>query len=118
MLSKISSPTCGIPRLIILSILKQIQKRLSELASKQQMMLPFPSITAGLQELPDCPFEAPPNQLEKCQSYQSVYDFRENMALYLDSRSDRAQNAIFLQRPRNLGHFLPPKSRPPSFSFR
>ena len=40
------------------------------------------------------------------------------MALYLDSRSDRAQNAIFLQRPRNLGHFLPPKSRPPSFSFR
>ena len=40
------------------------------------------------------------------------------MALYLHSSRDRAQNANFLQRPRNLTHFVPPKSRPPPFSFR
>ena len=40
------------------------------------------------------------------------------MALYLDSSRDRVQNAIFLQRSRNLTHFVPPKSRPPPFSFR
>ena len=40
------------------------------------------------------------------------------MALHLHSSRDRAQNANFLQRPRNLTHFVPPKSRPPPFSFR
>ena len=50
-----------------------------------------------------------------------VLQFRWNckiMALYLHSSRDRAQNANFLQRPRNLTHFVPPKSRPPPFSFR
>ena len=55
MLSKISSPTCGIPRLMILSMLKIMQKRATELASKQQMMLLFPSINPGKTELPDYP---------------------------------------------------------------
>ena len=37
MLSKICSPIWGVPKLIIVFILKQIHKRLFELAAKQQI---------------------------------------------------------------------------------
>ena len=75
MLSKISSLMCGIPRLITLSILNQIQKRVFKLASKQQMML---SSRLQMKELPDYSFQFSPKfnlnpfQKEKVVQYFNV----------------------------------------------
>ena len=76
MLSNISSPTCVIPRLITLSMLKQIQKACLRVGVKTTNDATFPSLYSGYKELPNCSFQILPTQLQKCQKQKSHLNFQ------------------------------------------